>query len=202
MSTATVAVIYGIGAELFSRRAGLYAAALAVANYYLVYYGQEARSYAFLYFLSSLSFWFFVRALKHEGWLNVGLYTVATLLLLYTHYFGFLLVLAQGVGVLLCLLINGWQQRGLLLRAGVAAAAIVLCVLPLVPVITGHAAISEFWIPTARARVCRRLLRHLLRQSNPRSCNGRAAVRRHPDSCVWQPRRRPQLAGYRRAHAV
>jgi len=59
-----VAGIYMLGAELFTRRAGLYAAALAALNYDLLSYAQEARSYAFLYCLCTFSFVFFVRALR------------------------------------------------------------------------------------------------------------------------------------------
>ncbi len=142
----TVGVIYLLGRDLFNRRVGLYAAALAVANYYLVYYGQEARSYAFLYFLCSLSFLFFIRAFRSDSWLNVFCYALATLALIYTHYFGLVLLVAQGLCALMYFLVNGWSDKGLLARGGVAAGAIVLAVLPLVPVITGHADIDEFWI--------------------------------------------------------
>ena len=46
--TATIPVAYGAGAVLVSRRAGLVAAALVATNPFLVWYSQEARSYALL----------------------------------------------------------------------------------------------------------------------------------------------------------
>lgn len=138
--------IYMLGRELFGSRAGLYAAALATVNYYLLYYSQEARSYAFLYALCTLSFLFFVRALRSDSKANLTAYVVATLLLLYTHYFGFLVLLAEGVALLIYMQSTGWRERAVFIRGLFAAAVIAVCILPLLPIITGHAAIDDFWI--------------------------------------------------------
>ena len=51
--------------ELPSRRAGLIAAALVAVNPMLIWYSQEARSYALLVFFCAVSLLFFVRALRH-----------------------------------------------------------------------------------------------------------------------------------------
>ena len=48
--TATVPLAYCIGAELAHRRAGLIAAALVAVSPMLIWYSQEARSYAVLAF--------------------------------------------------------------------------------------------------------------------------------------------------------
>ena len=63
--TATVPVAYMAARDLArSQRAGLVTAALVAVNPLLVWYSQEARSYALLVLLTALSFWFFVRALE------------------------------------------------------------------------------------------------------------------------------------------
>jgi mannosyltransferase len=142
----TVPVIYFLGRELFDKRTGLYAAALAVANFYLLYYAQEARSYAFLYFLGSLSFLYFIRALRAESRLNLALYISATLALVYTHYFGFVIMLAQGCVACAYIYRTGWPNRPLINRAAIACIVIALAVAPLVPVILSHSALTEFWI--------------------------------------------------------
>ena len=46
--TATIPITYAAGAVLVSRRAGIVAAALVAVNPFLVWYSQEARSYALL----------------------------------------------------------------------------------------------------------------------------------------------------------
>src|SRR5215208_2856492 len=51
--TATVPVVYAIGARAVGVRAGLIAAALAATNPLLVWYSQEARAYALLVLLAT-----------------------------------------------------------------------------------------------------------------------------------------------------
>ena len=143
----TVAVIYLLGRVLFNKRAGLYAAALAVFNFYFVYYAQEARSYAFLYFFSSLSFLYFVRALRSDSKWNLFAYIAATLALLYTHYFGFVLLIAQGLCALCYLQRTGWNNRKLITRGIIAAVVVIALISPMIPFILGDAAREEFWIP-------------------------------------------------------
>ena len=75
---ATVPVGYLIGRQLASRRAGLVLAALIAVNPMLIWYSQEARSYALLVFFGALSVFFFARALdtgrgRDLAWLGAGL---------------------------------------------------------------------------------------------------------------------------------
>ena len=60
---ATVPVGYLIGRQLATRRAGLILAGLIAVNPMLIWYSQEARSYALLVFFGALALFFFVRAL-------------------------------------------------------------------------------------------------------------------------------------------
>jgi hypothetical protein len=143
---ATIPVIYLLGRELFTRRVGLYAAALAATSYYLIYFSQEARSYAFLYFLSSLSFLLFIRALRRESWINVALFVGATVTLVYTHYFGFLLIAAEAVIFCWYFWSAQWGNRALLYRAAIAAALLTAAIIPLLPIMLRHASVQNFWI--------------------------------------------------------
>jgi len=149
LSSLTVGVIFLLGREMFSKRVGLYAAAFAAVNYFLVYYGQEARAYAFMYFLCSLSFLFFVRTLRYDSSLNLVGYILAVVSLIYTHHFGLLVLVAQGLCALLWGLINGWSDKLLLRRAGIAIIVIVLAVIPLIPSVLGHSEIDDWWITQA-----------------------------------------------------
>jgi hypothetical protein len=142
----TIPVIYGLGRELFDKRTGLYAAALAATNYYLLYFSQEARSYAYLYLLSCLSCLFFIRALRRTSWLNPLLYVIATVALLYTHYFAFVILAIQGCILCLYWFLLAKGDRQLVIRAGVAGLLLAAALIPLVPAILQHAGIQEFWI--------------------------------------------------------
>jgi mannosyltransferase len=144
---ATIPTIYLLGRDIFNSRTGLYAAALATPNYYLIYYAQEARSYALLYFFCTLSFLFFIRARTSASRLNVLLYICSTLALLYTQYFGLVLLAAESLVLIAFFLVTGRPDASLIKRAVISAGAIFVGMLPLIPVILKHSVIGGFWIP-------------------------------------------------------
>ena len=79
---------------------------LASVNGYLIYYAQEVRMYGLLYFFTIVSSWLFVGYVNRareidKRWLV--LLFAANLLLIYTHYFGWLVV---GVENLFLLFLN------------------------------------------------------------------------------------------------
>lgn len=97
---------------LLCRELNLSAAAMNIAlllasvNGYLIFYAQEVRMYSFLLFFTIVSLWLFVAYVNRakdndERWLL--LLAAANLLLIYTHYFGWLVV---GVENLFLLFLN------------------------------------------------------------------------------------------------
>jgi mannosyltransferase len=97
--TATIPVAYGAGAVLVSRRTGLIAAALVAVNPFLVWYSQEARSYALLALLGAGSVLAFALALRGAGeWLAV--WAALSALAIATHYFAVFLVGAEALWLL------------------------------------------------------------------------------------------------------
>ncbi|PZS09346.1 MAG: hypothetical protein DLM64_10805, partial [Solirubrobacterales bacterium] len=98
---ATVPAIYGAAAKLISRRAGLTAAAIASCNPLLIWYSQEARSYAVLILFATLSLVAFAHARLPQPtprWL--GAWALAASATLATHYFGALAVAPEAVWLL------------------------------------------------------------------------------------------------------
>ena len=94
--TATVPLAYGAGAVLVSRRAGLVAAALVAANPFLVWYSQEARSYALLALLGAASVLAFGLALRGaRAWLVA--WAAVSALAIATHYFAVFVVVAEAL---------------------------------------------------------------------------------------------------------
>jgi mannosyltransferase len=128
-----VAVVYILGARLFSARVGLLAAFIAAVSPFQVYYAQEARMYALLALLGALTVWATVelpgapfRAVPSFRKVGAGsprpypvhwgrtlpagwalLYVLSATLGLYTHY-AFPVVLAA---TNLAFLIHLWQAR-------------------------------------------------------------------------------------------
>lgn len=123
-----LAAAAGIGRRMFNARAGLIAAALLGTAPFVVYYGREARMYALLLALAALSTWAYVGtqlesenrkrstgakpqkrilgntriAALRRGVFSLGsLYILFSAALVYTHYAGWLILLAHGLQTLL-----------------------------------------------------------------------------------------------------
>jgi mannosyltransferase len=100
VGTATILVVYGVGAALVSRRAALAGALLAAVSPLLVWHAQDARPYALLILCSGLSLLFFLRALSSSGGRVLALWAIASALALATSYLTAFLVVAEAVWLL------------------------------------------------------------------------------------------------------
>jgi mannosyltransferase len=100
---ATVPVGYLVGRELASRRAGLTLAGLIAVNPMLIWYSQEARSYALLVFFGAVSIFFFVRALDTGRGRDLAWWTLASALALCSHYFAVFAVAIEAIWLLIAL---------------------------------------------------------------------------------------------------
>lgn len=121
---ATVPVAYLVGLELRGRRAGLMAAALVAVNPMLLWYSQEARAYALLVLLCTVSLLYCVRARRSGRRRNFTLWGLASGLALATHYFAFFAIAAEALLLL--------RRRGRQSFAGLwVLGAFALALLPL-----------------------------------------------------------------------
>ena len=102
--TLVIPALYALGRELYDRRTGLIAAAFGAASPLLIWYAQEARMYAFVTLFGLLAFWTQLRVIREPGMRNWAAYILATAALLWSHYFGLLLIGVQQfifVGILI-----------------------------------------------------------------------------------------------------
>jgi 4-amino-4-deoxy-L-arabinose transferase-like glycosyltransferase len=125
---ATVPVAYLIGRELVSHRAGLIAAAVTAVNPMLIWYSQEARSYALLVFFGALALLFFVRALRSGEGRDLALWALASGLALCSHYFAVFEVAIEAAWLLVALR-SRWR---LVLPAVGLVVAVGIALLPLI----------------------------------------------------------------------
>ncbi len=100
LGVATVPLAYAAGAKLVSRQAGLIACAVTAFNPLLIWYSQEARSYAMLVFLSSAALVAFAYCLDDPSPRRLGAWVVASGLALATHYYAVLAIAPQAVWLL------------------------------------------------------------------------------------------------------
>jgi mannosyltransferase len=139
---ATIPLVYGAAAKLFSRRTGLVVAALAACDPLLIWYSQEARSYSLLVALSAASLLAFAYALDRPAPRVLALWAAACSLGLVTHYYAVLVVAPEAV-VLLYANRAARERRGVI----VAVAVVALCGLALIPLaVTQNATGNSSWI--------------------------------------------------------
>jgi hypothetical protein len=125
--TATVLVVYLAAKQLSSRRVALVATALVAFNPFLVWYSQEARSYALYTFLASVSFLFFVRFLRQPKSGFLWSWAIASALALLSHYFAIFLIAPEAAW----LAVSARRRRGPVFAAIALVAAIGLALIPL-----------------------------------------------------------------------
>ncbi len=96
-SLLTIAWVYRLGVDSGNRFVGLSAAILLGASVFFIYYMGELRAYALYLCLSAqvlASYW---RYIHHPNRLSAALFFIGTLALMYTHYFGLLVLVALGI---------------------------------------------------------------------------------------------------------
>ncbi|HEY7951125.1 MAG TPA: glycosyltransferase family 39 protein [Solirubrobacterales bacterium] len=121
---AIVPVAFLLGAELRGRATGILAAALVAVNPMLVWYSQEARAYALLTLLTSLSLLYFVRGLEHGRRRDLTLWGLVSGLALATHYFAIFPIAAEAAWLL-------YRRRREATRGAAILAAFGLALTPL-----------------------------------------------------------------------
>jgi uncharacterized membrane protein len=96
----TVPLIYLLGRRLFGAWPGAVAAVLFSANSFIVEYAQQARSYAFVTFLVTLSSYLFVLELERPSRRSRVGYVLASALAVYAQFFAGWVLIAQAVTLL------------------------------------------------------------------------------------------------------
>ncbi len=133
--TLIVPALYELGRELYDRRTGLIAAGFAAVSPMLIWYAQEVRMYEFATLFGLLALLFQLRAIRNPSSLgNWAGYILASAALLWSHYFGLIVVAVQilgFVGVLIHRSRAGERVRPLALGFVYSLAALVMVVIPL-----------------------------------------------------------------------
>ena len=133
--TLVIPALYELGRELYDRRTGLIAAAFAAVSPVLIWYSQEVRMYEYVALFGVLALLTQLRVIRRGTMLNWAAYILATAALLWSHYFGLLLIAVQQivfVAVLVYRRRNGQPVKALALGFAYSAAVLVMQLVPLV----------------------------------------------------------------------
>ena len=95
MKNGYILMMYLIGVTMFNKKAGIYSALLLALSPVHIYYAQEARSYSLLFLLTLLSMFFYLKLKDGFSKRTISGYVVSSILLIYSHHYGILILLAQ-----------------------------------------------------------------------------------------------------------
>ena len=142
---AGIFAMFFLGKEVKNEKLGLIAALITTFSFIHILFSQEARFYTLLFFSSSMSYLFFIRAVKSLRAMDFVLYVAFTVVLLYTHYFGLVVLATQGMLFLVILLLQPFDRRFFLLSLG-SAVIISLLLIPWIPTFFSDVQTKSFWI--------------------------------------------------------
>ena len=126
LGTATIPLTYLLGARTVGRCPALLGAALLTVSPFALWYSDEARAYSTMTFLAVLSALALVLALETRRLRWWVVYAVAACLILYTHYMGVFVVVAQAAWAF-------WTQRDRWRELAWANGAVALGYVPWIP---------------------------------------------------------------------
>ncbi|MGB1039157.1 MAG: glycosyltransferase family 39 protein, partial [Bacteroidia bacterium] len=124
-SSISVLYIYKLGTNFLNKRVGLYAAIIYILSNYHIVYSHEARVYSLLGMLAIMSMYYFSKAIqictqkpntnsefKTAIRKTLAIVIVLNTLLIYSHYFGFFILITQFIFVLFQkeLITKYWKQ--------------------------------------------------------------------------------------------
>jgi uncharacterized membrane protein len=99
-------MIYKVGSLILDEEAGILSALLLALSSFHIYYSQEARMYSLMALLTLLSMYFFLKILRNRNVIDVVGYVLSSTFLIYTHYFGLFIILAQNIYIFTLLLLK------------------------------------------------------------------------------------------------
>ena len=148
-SLGVIGATYAVASRLRSARVGLIAAALLAASVFQIEFAQEARMYALLALLSTLSVGAFIRLLDSSSPRAFVAYVAVTSLLVYTHAYAAFVLAAQGASLAWIAARERKAATTIATRWVLAVTCVLVAFLPWLAIFTWQFSSVQraFWIP-------------------------------------------------------
>ncbi len=89
--------MYHLGRLLFNRETGMIASLIVAVSTFHITYSQELRMYSLMAVLTLASMFFFIKMMRERSIKFIVYYQLSSILLLYSHVYGFFIILAQNL---------------------------------------------------------------------------------------------------------
>lgn len=146
-SSLTVVFIYFIGRKFFNIRIAILASLLFTFSNINLLFAHDARAYSLFTLLTTASFYLFLSLRQEsETWKKTGIFlVVVNVLLVYSHFFGFLVIMVQWG----CLLFSGTISKTTVKRYLAVSIVVLLLYLPYLGLLISlfTASLGRSWVP-------------------------------------------------------
>lgn len=134
-SLATIPVLYAIAVRVFYKNVAYVAALIFAFSRINIFYSQECRMYTLLTFLACLSFLLLIKIIQNKGSkkndnIFLALYVIANTAMIYTHNFGFMILISQVLYILIILLKSKSFKTAKILPLGISYFILFVLYLP------------------------------------------------------------------------
>lgn len=106
-----IPLVYLLGKEAYDRRTGAVASVIVSVAPIVVWYSQEARMYMMLMVFGVVALWAQLRILRRGGWYPWVVYTVASIAMVWTQYFGMWQLLLQQLVFVGIIVVMWWRDH-------------------------------------------------------------------------------------------
>lgn len=144
--TLSVYIMFLLGKEMATKNVGFIAAIIASINFFNIQYSQEARGYILAFLFVCLSFLYLVKFIKNQSFKTGAYYSLFTLLLLYTHYYGLFVFVSQCVIGLIYWAVISSEKTKFFTSMALAFLTIVIGFAPWIPFLLEMTKLKSFWI--------------------------------------------------------
>jgi|TARA_B100000315_G_scaffold111295_1_gene102109 uncharacterized membrane protein len=104
LGTIGIICVYFLGKELVDKQTGIYASLIASLNAFLIQFSQDTTSYSLLFLMTTISYLFFFKVIKKaKVCYEIIPYIIFSIILCYTHYYGFMIIFTQFINILIYL---------------------------------------------------------------------------------------------------
>ncbi len=140
-----IVAIFSLAREVRDQKAGLAAALITSLSYLHIFLSRDVRFYTLLFALTALSYLFYVRAVKSTKVFDFIFYSFFTTLMVYTHYYGWIVFASQGILFFLLVLLYPVKKR-FLVSSVLSGLFVVLLISLWVPVLLSDTRIQNWWV--------------------------------------------------------
>ncbi len=140
-----VVTLFFLGREVKGPEVGLVAALITALSYIHILFSQEVRFYTALFLFTALSYLFFIRCVKFQRIIDFVFYTFFTTVVLYTHYYGLVVLATQGILFIGLITLYPANKRFIVMSI-ISGVLITVMFIPWLPIIFSDVQTANFWI--------------------------------------------------------